>query len=79
MVDERLIQAWSPKREWLLRCGGDEPKVCSIEVGQGTIEVWLPEGRDPLRLELSQIAEFREAFDQAVELAELDLRARKKD
>jgi hypothetical protein len=74
-IDPGVALKW----EWSLRCGGEESEVCSIEVSGGEIEVWLSEVGDPLRLELAQIAEFREAFDLAIEWAEADLRAREKD
>jgi len=71
-----MIEVWTPKREWLVRCGGDDPEVCSIGVSRGAVEISALDWGDVLRRERSQIAEFRVALDQAIEQAETDLRAR---
>lgn len=72
---EQIIKVQSPKREWLLRCDGEDDDVFSIEVNRGAVELFMPDGADRVHLERSQIAAFREALDEAVAQAEADLRA----
>lgn len=77
MEDDRIIRVMRPKREWLLHCDGDEEGVLSLHVSNGVVEILAPAFDDMLRLERSQIAEFRQALDEAIDLAEADLRAQR--
>ncbi|MEU5695719.1 hypothetical protein [Actinosynnema sp. NPDC020468] len=72
----KMIMPRTPRREWLLRCEGPEDEVFTLTVARGAVEVHPPEDYDCVHLELSQIAEFRAALDEAVAQAESDLRAR---
>lgn len=76
MSEQKMIQAWTPEREWLVRCGGEEPEVRSIGVSMRAVEISALDWGDVLRLERSQIAEFRVALDEAIDQTEVDLRAR---
>ncbi|WP_189221065.1 hypothetical protein [Saccharothrix coeruleofusca] len=75
MNDEPIIRTKRPKREWLLRCEGEEDEVFSVNVSRGAVEIHPPEHLDCVHLEKSQIAEFRAVLDEAIERAETDLRA----
>jgi len=68
------IQPTLPKREWLLRCTDNDHDLttCSICVNDGDIEI-ITSDHTIIRLERSQIADFRDAFQSALELADADL------
>jgi hypothetical protein len=74
-MGEAMIRVTGPKREWLLRCYSDQEDVMTLEVRAGGIDVFLPSGSDTVRLEAAQIAALREALDEAIAQAEVDLRA----
>jgi hypothetical protein len=67
-----------PKREWLLRCSdGDRTlSTCSICVNDGAIEIITADNRI-IELDGSHIAEFHEAFQSAIQLADADLADRR--
>jgi hypothetical protein len=71
------IKPRSPKREWLLRCvdNDNDLSTCSICVNNGTIEI-ISADDTIIGLERSQIADFHEAFQSALALADADLGAR---
>ncbi|MGM1064236.1 hypothetical protein [Saccharothrix sp. Mg75] len=70
-----FIKVVEPRREWLVRCYSDKEDVLSLEVHDGGLSLFLPAGRDQVRLSAPQIAAFRQAFDEALSRAEEDLRA----
>jgi hypothetical protein len=63
-----------PKREWLLRCTDNDHDLstCSICVNNGDIEI-ISADNTIIRLQRAQIADFRDAFQSAIELADADL------
>lgn len=77
MSDDRIIKVPEPRREWLLHCEGDQEDVFVLTVSGGAVEIIAPEYADLLRLERAQIAEFRQALDAAIEVAEADLCAQR--
>ena len=78
--ETNLIQSPTPKREWLLRCGDNSTNraMCSICVSDGDIEIYSP-GDDRIMLDSTQIAYFHLALHEAINLAETDLRRRRRE
>lgn len=66
-----------PKREWLLYHQGEKDKLFSLWVTSGAVEIFVHGQGDLLRLERTQIAEFRLALDEAFEVAEADLQVQR--
>lgn len=66
-----------PRREWLLRCtdNDNDLSTCAICVNDGAIEI-ISADHTIIGLQQSQIAEFHEAFQSALALADADLSAR---
>ncbi|GAA3847530.1 hypothetical protein GCM10022243_12050 [Saccharothrix violaceirubra] len=73
---DRIIKPRGPKREWLLRCEGEEGDIFSVTVSRGAVEIYPPDHLDCVHLERSQIAEFRAVLDEAIDQAESDLQSR---
>jgi hypothetical protein len=71
------IKARLPRREWLLRCTDNDLDLttCAICVNDGAIEI-ISADDTIIRLERSQIADFHEAFQSALALADAALSAR---
>lgn len=67
----------NPRRTWLMHCKDSfgDLGVCEISVNDGAVAIAAPEG-PPFELEVRGIAQFRDAFDEAIAVAEADLRAR---
>lgn len=65
-----------PRRTWLMHCNDafGDLGVCEISVNDGAVTIVSPAGA-PFELERRGIAQFREAFDEAIVVAEADLRA----
>lgn len=66
-----------PKREWLLRCADNDHNLslCSICVNDGSIEI-VTADNTIIELDGPHIAEFHDAFQSAIQLADADLAAR---
>ena len=74
-----IIALPDPRREWLVHCIDSDNNlgVCTITVENGEIAIHTPDGSDSVHLGATGIAEFREAFLAAVNVAEADLQARR--
>jgi len=72
------FRSQKPKREWLLRCVDPEDEsrdqICGILAEAGHIVILGPEDLPVFNLHGDQIGEFREAFREAVAIAEQDER-----
>lgn len=75
MSDDRIIKVIEPRREWLLYHQGEKDELFSLWVTSGAVEIFVHKQGDLLRLERTQIAEFRQALDEAIDIAEQDLQA----
>jgi hypothetical protein len=72
------IRLPEPRRSWLIHCSDAFRNlgVCVIAVENGSIVIYAPDDSESFELDATGIAEFRAAFDQAVDVAETDLRTR---
>jgi hypothetical protein len=79
MTQQPIIALPDPRREWLLHCTDSEGElgVCTIAVEKGAIVVYGPTNSEHFHLGPTGIAQFRAAFDEAIDVAEADLRAKK--
>jgi hypothetical protein len=77
-MNSPLIKLPSPRRTWLVQCEDAFGAVaaCTISVENGSIAIYAPADSENFQLRPTGIAEFREAFAEAIEVAEADLRAR---
>lgn len=77
MIMTTNIKPRLPRREWLLRCTNNDNDLstCAICVNDGAIEI-ISADNTIIGLERSQIAEFHEAFQSALALADADLARR---
>lgn len=77
-LETTYITLPAPQRTWLIHCTDafGDLGVCVLEVEDGSIAIYAPDGSDGFTLELHGIAEFRAAFREAVQVAEADLRAK---
>jgi hypothetical protein len=77
MNDKPLITLPEPRRSWLVHCTDafGVLGVCALTVEQGRIAIYAPGGSEGFDLDRVNIAEFRAAFNAAVDVAESDLRA----
>lgn len=75
---ETHIKRPEPRRSWLIHCADafGNLGVCVIAVEQGSIAIYAPDNSESFELGPTGIAEFRAAFDEAIEVAESDLRAK---
>jgi hypothetical protein len=78
MEDKPLIALPEPRRSWLVHCTDafDTLGVTVIAVNEGRITIYAPDGSENFELGRVDIAEFRAAFNAAVDVAESDLRAK---
>jgi hypothetical protein len=78
MSEKTHIALPDPRRSWLMHCVGafGDLGVCEIAVNDGALAIVPPGGGHSFELEARGIAQFRAAFDEAVAVAEADLRAR---
>ena len=76
MNGKPLIALPEPRRNWLVHCTDafGVLGVCAISVEQGQISIYAPDGSEGFDLSRVDIAEFRAAFNSAVDVAESDLR-----
>lgn len=76
-LETTYITLPEPQRSWLMHCTDafGNLGVCLVEVDNGSIVIYAPAGSEGLTLERHGIAEFRAAFDEAIRVAEADLRA----
>jgi hypothetical protein len=76
MDRKTLIELPDPRRSWLMHCSDafGNLGVCVITVEKGAIAIYAPDDSESFTLEPEGIAEFREAFNAAIGVAESDLR-----
>jgi len=72
------ITLTEPRRSWLIHCtdAWGNLGICMVEVDNGSIAIYAPDGSEGFTLGANGIAEFRAAYAEAIEVAEADLRAR---
>lgn len=77
-LEPTYIKLPDPRRTWLLHCSDafNDLGVCVVEVQDGAIVIYAPEGSTSFTLGRKGIAEFRAAFTEAIGVAEADLRAK---
>jgi hypothetical protein len=78
-VDEKTyIRLPEPRRNWLVHCNDafGDLGVCVVAVEKGSIAIYAPDDSESFELGATGIAEFREAFNAAIDVAEADLRAK---
>ncbi|GAA4529952.1 hypothetical protein [Amycolatopsis samaneae] len=75
-MPETMIKSAVPRREWLVRCTDEDLSnaVCVLEVNRGRIVIWLPGCGDFSLDGGAEIADFRDALDEAIAQADADLR-----
>jgi hypothetical protein len=78
MDKKTFIALPEPRRSWLVHCTDafGDLGVCVIAVQKGAITIYAPDDSENFELEPRGIAEFREAFNAAIDVAEADLRAK---
>lgn len=78
MPEKTHIELPDPRRSWLMHCVSafGDLAICEIAVNDGTVAIVPPGGGHSFELEPRGIAQFRAAFDEAIVVAEADLRAR---
>lgn len=81
-MDEKVrIALPEPRRSWLVHCTNafGDLGVCEITVEKCGIAIYAPDDSESFELEPTGIAEFRAAFDAAIEVVEADLAAKAPD
>ena len=76
MTENPVIAHPDPRRSWLIHCNDADGNfgVCNLTVSRGSILIYAPNGSDTIDLTPTGIAEFREAFTEALAVAESDLK-----
>lgn len=79
MTKNPIIALPDPRREWLVHCTDADHNsgACAIAVENGEIAIYVPNQSDCLHLGATGIAQFREAFAAAIDVAEADLQAQR--
>ena len=77
-LETTYITLPEPRRTWLMHCTDAFGKfgVCMVNVEDGAISIYAPDGSEGFVLNRLDIAEFRAAFTAAIRVAEADLRAK---
>ena len=78
MSETTYIRLPEPRRSWLVHCTDAFGKlgVCVVAVEQGSIVVYAPDDSESFELGPTGIAEFNAAYQEAIKVAEVDLRTR---
>lgn len=76
--ESTYIRLPEPRRSWLVHCTDafGNLGVCVIAVERGSIVIYAPDNSESFQLGPVGIAEFHAAYQQAIPVAEADLRAK---